>query len=164
MLLCPKTCLFANHGSSSTCIMVLPKLTFVLLCAPFLSSLVHKWRFVVQALWLWCETRVSPELAGVSLILFYAWNVVLHVQRARSEMKHSDTQWLSHTPTFKWMNGKCTLTIKHSVFSVMSGLIVEILFMLFFVHNGLKMSEYKAYWIMGFPLIYSWARTKKYLW
>jgi len=38
----------------------------------------------------------------------------------------------------------------------MAGLIVGILFVLFSVnntHNGLKMSEYKAYWLTGFPLI-----------
>ena len=32
-------CLFTDHSSSGTCIMVLPWLTFVLLCAPFFSPL-----------------------------------------------------------------------------------------------------------------------------
>ena len=35
----PKTCLLANRSSSNACIMVLLKLTFVLLCAQFLSPL-----------------------------------------------------------------------------------------------------------------------------
>ena len=46
----------------------------------------------------------------------------------------------------------------------MAGLIVEILFMLFSVLmllNGLKMSEYEAYWLMGFALVNSLARAKK---
>ena len=38
-LLCPKMCLLANRSSSNDCIMVLPKLTFVLLCAPFATAL-----------------------------------------------------------------------------------------------------------------------------
>ena len=40
----------------------------------------------------------------------------------------------------------------------MDGLIVEILLMLFSVYNacnGLKMSEYEAYWLMDFPTINS---------
>ena len=39
------------------------------------------------------------------------------------------------------------MTIVHSVFSVMAGLVVEILFMLFSVYNRLKMSEYEVYWL-----------------
>ena len=48
--------LFTNRCSSNPCIMVLPSLTFVLLCSPFLSPLLHiaKWRFVV-------EGSVTPE-------------------------------------------------------------------------------------------------------
>ena len=38
-LLCSKMYFFANHISSNACIMVLPKLTFVLLCAQLLSPL-----------------------------------------------------------------------------------------------------------------------------
>ena len=55
----PETCLFANHSNSSAWIMVGPKLTFVLLRAPFLSPLSRKWWFTVCLLWLWCETWVS---------------------------------------------------------------------------------------------------------
>ena len=58
-----------------------------------------------------------------------------------------------------------TLMINYSIFSVMAGLIVEILFMLFLfikLCNGLKMSEYDdAYWLKGFPLVNSWACAKK---
>ena len=70
--------LFINHSSSSACTMVLPKLTFVLLCTPFLSLLVHRWWFAACVLWLRCETRVSAELARVLLTLFFAWNVAQH--------------------------------------------------------------------------------------
>ena len=43
-------------------------------------------------LWFQCETRISAELAGALLTLFFAWNVAQHVQRAKSETKHSDTR------------------------------------------------------------------------
>ena len=46
----PKMCLFTNRCSSSTRIMALPKLTFVLLCSWFLSLLPHRWRFMVAPL------------------------------------------------------------------------------------------------------------------
>ena len=39
------------------------------------------------------------------------------------------------------MNEACTSTIEHSVFSVMAGLIVEILFMLFSVYNATLWAE-----------------------
>jgi len=50
--------------------------------------------------------------------------------------------------------------IDHSVFSVVAGLIVKILFMLFSVYNAAlraKMSEYEAHWLTGFLLINIWA-------
>jgi len=53
------------------------------------------------------------------------------------------------------------LPIAHSVFSVMAGLIVEMLVILFFVRNVLKMSEYEAYWLTDFPLIIYWISAKK---
>ena len=48
----PDLCLFTNRSSSNACIMILPKLTFVLLCALFLSSLPCRWQFVVRPLWI----------------------------------------------------------------------------------------------------------------
>ena len=59
---------------------------------------------------------------------------------------------------FKLINEACTLTIENSVFSVMAGLIAEILYMLC---NGLKISEHETYWLMGFPPIKSWEQAKK---
>ena len=50
------------------------------------------------------------------------------------------------------------------LFSVMAGLIVEMLYMLSLfmtLRNGLKMSEYEAYWLTHFPLIIYWVRAKK---
>jgi len=76
--LCPKMCLFANRSSSSAHIIVLPKITFVLLCTPFLSPLARRWRFAVCALWLRCATRVSAEPAGALQTLFFAWKAVQH--------------------------------------------------------------------------------------
>ena len=62
-------------------------------------------------------------LAGALLMLFFAWNV----QRAKREMKRSDTLCLSDIPTFKLINETFALMIEHFVFSVMAGLIVVIL-------------------------------------
>jgi len=63
-------------------------------------------------------------LAGALLMLFFAWNV----RRVKCEMKCSDTPCLSDIPTFKLINETCALMIEHSVFSVMVGLIVVILY------------------------------------
>jgi len=50
-------------------------------------------------------------------------------------MKLNDTPCSGETPTFISITGACTLAIVHSVFSVMPGLIVEMLFMLFSVYK-----------------------------
>ena len=114
------------------CITVLLKLTFVLLCSPFLSPLLRRWRFALCALWLRCKTRVNAVLVGALLTLSFTWNVVQSVQRVRSELKHSGS---SDTPTFKSINWAHILTIDYSLFSVMVGLIVEMLFMLLSIYN-----------------------------
>ena len=46
----------------------------------------------------------------------------------------------------------CVLTIKHSVFSIMTGLIVELFF---FVCNAVKWAENEVYWLTDFPLLKS---------
>ena len=92
------------------------KLIFVLLCASFLSPLLHKWWFAVRALWLWYKTWESAVVAGVFFTLFFALNVTHQsAQRSGSEMKHSDTPWLIMMRS---------LMIDHSLFSGMTGLIV----------------------------------------
>jgi len=68
---CPE---IANRCISIALIMVLPKLTFVLLCAPFLSPLPRKWRLAIHMLWLRCETYASAVQAGV-VLTFFVWNV-----------------------------------------------------------------------------------------
>ena len=65
------------------------KFTFVLFRAQFLSPLPHS--LVTICGKFWCKTRVSAELAGALLTLFFAWNVAQHVRKARSETKCSDT-------------------------------------------------------------------------
>ena len=114
--------------------------------APFLSPLPRRWRFVVRALWLQCETCASAVLAGALLKLFFAWNVALRVLRAGSEMKHSDAPWSSNTPTFKLITGAHTLMIRHSIFPIIAELIVEILFMLFSVYNVVWWTENEWIW------------------
>ena len=153
-------CLFADHSSSSAHIMVLQKFTFVLLCDPFLSPLACRWRFAVCALWLQCKTKVSAELAGALLMLFSTWNVTQHAWKARGEMKHSQVTRHDQVtcPLLKSVNEACTLTVEHSIFSIMAGLIVEILSccsLFITLRNGLKMSEYEVYWLSGFLLINS---------
>jgi len=128
-------CLFVNHSSSSVCTVVLLKLTFVLFWAMFLYPLLRRWQFTIHTLCFQCKNRVSAELAGVFLTLFFTWNVAQHIRKARSKIKHSHTPWVSSTPSFKMMNEVWALTIEHSVFSVMAALIVEILFMLFSVYS-----------------------------
>ena len=62
------------------------------------------------------------------------------------------------------ITGACALTIMHSVFSVIAGFVLEMLFVLFSVYNtayGLKMSEYEVYWLTDFPLIIYQAHAKK---
>ena len=80
---CLDTCLFTNWSSFSACIMVLPKLAIVLSWVTFLCPLPHWWRFAVHVLWLQPKTKASAELAGVLLMLFFAWNVAKHVWKAR---------------------------------------------------------------------------------
>ena len=50
--------------------------------------------------------------------------------------------------------GACALMIVHFIFTVITGLNVQMLFMLFSVYNtacnGLKMNEYEMYWLMDF--------------
>ena len=147
-------CLFTNRSSSSGCIMVLPQLTFVLLWAPFLSPLQCRWRFVVCALWLQCETRVSAELAGAFLALLFVWNVSQHVQRARSETKRRDTPWSSDTPTFKFdarFNNR-TFFIFHNGW--IDYRYFSCCFPFIMLCNGLKMSKDEVHRLMGFSMSY----------
>ena len=61
------------------------------------------------------------------------------------------------------MDGVHTSMIKLSIFSILPGLIVEILFMLFCIYNAvwLKISEYKVYWLKDFPKIIDYVLAKK---
>ena len=40
-----------------------------------------------------------------------------------------------------------------SIFSVMAGWIAEMLFMLFLAYIAMNIADYKAYWLMGAPII-----------
>ena len=65
--------------------------------------------------------------------LFFAWNISQTFEELgvkRSVMIHCV---YGNTPTFISITGACALMIVHCVFSVMAGLIVEMLFILFFV-------------------------------
>jgi len=98
-------------------------------------------------------------LAGVLLTLFFTWNAVQSIRRARSKLKRSGS---SGTPTFKSTNGVNASIIDYSVFFIMAGLIVEILSLLIMLCDRLKISEYDTHWQKGIPLINSWVCTKKW--
>ena len=134
-------CIFANRSSSNAWIIVLSKLTFVLLCTPFFSPLLHKWRSAVCALWLRCETYVSAMLAGALLTLFFAWN-----GSQNSKSWKQNKVWYAckgDTTTSISITGARSLTIVHSVFFVM---IIKILFMLFSVYNTVQWAENEWIW------------------
>ena len=73
-------------------------------------------------------------LAGTLLTFFFAWNVTFE----ELEVKCRDKPCLSDPTTFMSIAEERALTIKHSIFSEMAGLIVEMLFMLFSVYNALQ--------------------------
>ena len=74
--LCPETCLVTNHSSSNACLMVLPKLAFVLLRTLFLSPLLHRWQFVRALHHGFMENLVTAVIVEVFLTLSFAWNVL----------------------------------------------------------------------------------------
>ena len=76
-------------------------------------------------------------LAGALVTLFFAWNgsqMFENLEAKRSTM-------LGDTPTFISITEARALMIVPSVFSVMAGLIVEMLFMLFSVYNTAQWTE-----------------------
>ena len=103
------------NTTSSARIMVLPKLTFVLLRASFLSPLLCRWWFAVCALWLQCKTWESAVLTGILLTLFFGWNVTYSVwsSRKRSVVMHRDR--VTH-PLFWSIATERALMVEHSVF------------------------------------------------
>ena len=73
--------------------------------------------------------------AGALLALFFALNVSQmfeELETNQSIMIHCVK--VTH-PLFISVTGACALTIMHSIFSIMAGLIVEMLFMLFSIYN-----------------------------
>ena len=98
--------------------------------------------------------------AGVLLTLFFAWNI----SQMFEELEAKRTAMIHHVKvTFTSITGALALTIVHSIFSAMVGLIVEISCCSLFItlRNGLKMSGYEVYWLTDFPLIIYQARAKK---
>ena len=67
-------------------------------------------------------------------MLFFAWTVSKMFDEL--EVKISVVvQCVKATHAFISVTGSCSLMIEHSVFPVMAGLIVEVLFMLFSVYS-----------------------------
>ena len=71
---------------------------------PFLSPLPCRWRFVVHALWLQCETWVSAVLAGALLTLLFTWNVTQSVQSSWKQSLVIHRDWATH-PLFWLITG-----------------------------------------------------------
>jgi len=69
------------------------------------------------------------------LALFFAWNVSQMFEELEAKRSIMIHHVYGVTSTFISITGVCTLMIVHSVFSVIAGLIVEILFMLLSVYN-----------------------------
>ena len=104
------------------------------LCSPLCSIPFSTSVLAVRALWLQCETWVSAVPAGKLLTLIFASNVT---QSVRSSWKQSiaiQHDRVTHPP-FWLIAGARTLMIEYSIFSIMAGLIAEMLFMLFSIYN-----------------------------
>ena len=152
MSLHPEMCHFTNRSSSSVCIMVLLKLNFVFLWAPFLyHCCIVCGTCVIASIWDYDKCRASRGTSYVILCMECCPTL------AESKAKCSDK-----SPTFKPINEVHALTIEHSVFSVMAGLIVEILFMLLSIYNAAQWAENE--WIWSVPLINSWMCNMNWLW
>ena len=77
--------------------------------------------------------------------LFFVWNVT---QCVRSSCKQSiviHCDWWTH-PLFWLITGVHFLTVEHSIFFVMAGLIVEILFMLLSVYYAVEWIKNQWIW------------------
>ena len=111
------------------------KLNFVLLCVPSLSPLLRRWRFVVCALWLQCNTWMS---AMPSRSTSYA---ILCLE-CYPKCSKQNASWPGDTPNFHWsIIGACDLMSEHSVFFIMIGLIVEMLFHAVPIENAVQWAE-----------------------
>jgi len=67
---------------------------------------------------------------GALLALFFAWNVSQAFKHLEVKQSIMIYHVYGDTPTFISITGACALTMVHFVFSVMAGLIVEMVFML----------------------------------
>ena len=74
-------------------------------------------------------------LAGVLLMLFLAWNGSQTFRELQAKQRVLIHCVKETYPLFISITRAHTSTIVHSIFSVMAGLIVEMLFMLFSVYN-----------------------------
>jgi len=125
---------FVNRSCSNACILILPKLTFVILLLHFFLP-YH----IGDNLWYaryGFSVRVSAEQIGALFASFYAWNVSQtfeDLEAAQSIMIPCVV--VTHPLLYVSITWVCTLTIMHFIFSVMTGLIVEMLFMLFSIYN-----------------------------
>ena len=83
-MLHPKTCIFTNCNSYNGCIMVLRKQTFVHLCTPFLSTLLHGWQFLVHISWLQYETWLQYAFLISHVLLLVSRIFITIVAEIRS--------------------------------------------------------------------------------
>ena len=140
-------CFFTNDRSSNSIASWFYKsLSFFLLCAPFLFPLPCVVN--VHILWLHCKTWASAVVAGALFKLLFAWNVTQSVWRAGN----------IH-PTVKSITMKQNSMLEHSVFWLnwLQGCFSPFITLF----NGLKMSEYKVYWLTDFGALIAWHMHSK---
>jgi len=112
--------IYKSQQHSSRFYRSLPLFSFVLIS---FTPLLHSWWFLVCVLWLWCETWVSAELAGISYVnLLGMFPTVFEELEIKQSIEDAMIKWHTH---FKLIDGTCVLTVEHSKFSVMAGLIVS---------------------------------------
>jgi len=114
------------------------------LCSPLFSIPFSLSVKVTIWLWLRCETMVSAKLAGALLYVILFLERCITCWNSYSRSKQSVViKWHTH---FKLINKVCTLTIKHSKFSVMAGLIIELLFVLLSIYYAVQWAENEWIW------------------
>jgi len=126
----------------------LPFFSFV--CYSFLHNCVRgNLQYAIMAS---VQKLVNTKLLWALLMLLFAWNVTKSVRSSSKQKVVIHHDWATH-PLFWLITGEHVLTIKHSVFYITAGLIAEILLCCYpFIKlwDGLKISEYEAYWLMDF--------------
>jgi len=143
----PQMCIFANRCSCNARIIVLPKLTFVLLCSPFSFPLLHWWRFAVVPLRSFMEDLATAVIAEEFNTLSFCLNRSVKCLTAlKMKRNHPFTvtnrSW-GHALSRVISMFPCSAKKRYFSCSPLSIALT----------NGANIREYKAYWHMSLSLI-----------